>query len=48
MIKFKYKGINNMEKIKQFLKYIFTKGTELTEEEEQIFLKKLIAKIKEN
>lgn len=37
-----------MEKIKQFLKHIFTKGKELTKEEEQIFLKKLITKIKEN
>ena len=37
-----------MEKIKQFFKHIFTGNKELTEEEEQIFLKKLINKIKEN
>lgn len=37
-----------MEKIVDFIKKIFGFNKELTKEEEQIFLKKLITKIKEN
>lgn len=47
MIKSKYKGTDNMDKIKNFFLKIFS-NKELTKEEEQDFLKRLINKLKEN
>ena len=47
MIKFNYKGMCCMKKIKQFFAKIFRKSV-MTAEEEQEVIKKIIKKIKEN